>query len=410
MKLALKIGLILLFFKTSLFAQQVIRLSLDEAREIAEQQNPILQIQNNEIGAQKGRYWGEIMPDNPEFGIEFGGIPQGEPYSNYEEKKLFIAQSFRFPTHYVFQHRILNADLQKAEINFEKFKRSLIYQVKEAYFNVLLKNRLVDLAKRNLELSQDFYTKSNRKYELGETNRLTMLKAKVNRGIARKQLNGREKDVEAALSQLRQVIGIKAGELQTIELTDILPETVAEMPLERFRQCLFNHPSLREARTSRQSALNMKRMAISEFLPSITFRYFKQDVERNSLWGSEFGFSMPLFFFGQKGKYTEKSAELTKAENFVEAEKLRIDNEFNQAVANYEKALNEVELYQADLLRVAEEAFRIAQRSYEVGEIGYLEFIDSQKILIQTREGFLQSLFNYQVEKANIVKLVGEEF
>ena len=69
-----------------------------------------------------------------------------------------------------------------------------------------------------------------------------------------------------------------------------------------------------------------------------------------------------------------------------------------------------MELYQTELVQEAEEAFGLAQRSYNVGEIDYLELIDSQQTLIDTREGYLESLFNYQVEKANLTSLAGVEF
>jgi len=97
------------------------------------------------------------------------------------------------------------------------------------------------------------------------------------------------------------------------------------------------------------------------------------------------------------------------AKYFVNAESLRLQKDLNQAVANFQKAVTEVRLYQTSLLGEAEEVFRIAQKSYTFGEIGYLQFIDAQQTLINTRSGYLRSLTNYQIEKAHLTKLVGEE-
>ena len=72
MKEILYIGLILSLLTSCVFAQETIRLSLEEAQKLAQQQNPNLQIQTNMVSAQKGRYWDEIIPENPEFGVEYG--------------------------------------------------------------------------------------------------------------------------------------------------------------------------------------------------------------------------------------------------------------------------------------------------------------------------------------------------
>ncbi len=409
MKNIFLIFLVLILPVSSGFAQQVKPLSLQDAKNLALQENPLLQIQHKRIEAQKGIYWAEMTPENPELGIENEQIHPNAPFTRYGESRLYMSQSLDFPTTYYFRHKVLNAEIQQRRFGLERFKRELIFMVKKAYFTVLLRNELVKLAQKNLDLSQDFYERAKRSYELGESDRLTFLKAKVNLGEARRQLNGKQKDVDAALSRLRQVLGLRDDDRLKIVLTDSIPETIEEFSYAKLKPKLATHPALLAAQTGRQAALNARRLAYSGFLPQISMTYYKQEIEMDNFWGGGVGLSFPLWFFGQKGRVQQRNAQLSMADHFLSAEGLRLQKDFDLAAANFQKAVNEVRLYQTSLLGEAEEVFRIARQSYAVGEIGYLQFIDAQQTLIYTRQGYLISLNNYQIEKAHLIKLVGEE-
>ena len=401
--------LFFLFANVNAQTQQDLTLSLEQAKSFALKNNPNYQIQLKKIDAQKGVYWSEMMPENPEIGIEVEEVPKSQAYANYGGKRLFVVQEIDFPINYYFRHKLLNADIQREIVQLEEVKRELSFQVKEAYFNLLMQNKLLLLAQKILRLSQDFYEKAKRNYELGESDRLTMLKAKVNFGTAQKRANAAQKDVETGISKLKEVLGLKDHEIISIVLPDSLPETTATVSHEMLKRSLQNHPALRAAQISQNAALNAKRLAYGKFLPQLSMSYFRQEIDKNDFWGGEVSLSIPLWFMGQKGQIQQKKAEQGMADYFYFAEQLRLQREFDHAIAQIEKAANEVKLFQTELLNEAEEVFRIAQQSYTVGEIGYLQFIDAQQTLIQTREGYLQSLFNYQVEKAHLTKLTGVE-
>ncbi len=405
----LLLSLFLIIDFSSGYAQTARTLSLAEAETLALKQNPLLRMQYDKIEAQKGVYWLEMIPENPEFGIEVEQIPKNSPLKRYGEKRVYVSQSLDFPTNYIFRHKSLNAEIQRERFRTEEFKRELIFQVKQAYFNVLLQEKLLGLARKNLELSQEFYDRSKRSYELGETDRLTVLKAKVNLGNAHKQLNGEEKNLDAAIARLRQVLGFKEDERLKIVLTDSIPQTIQEYSYEKLKPGIRIHPALKAAQTEQLAALNASRLAYGGFLPQISLSYFKQKIADQDFWGGGISLSFPLWFFGQKGRVQEQNARFSMARYFVSAENLRLTKDFHQAMANFQKAVNEVRLYQTSLLSEAQEVFRIAQKSYSVGEIGYLQFIDAQQTLINTQSGYLRSLTNYQIEKAHLTKLVGEE-
>ena len=79
--------LLLCIFPLSVLAQSdsVMVLSLKEAEAVAFQNNPHYQAQLKNIGVQKGIYWAEMMPENPEIGIEMEEIPNSGVFKNYNK-------------------------------------------------------------------------------------------------------------------------------------------------------------------------------------------------------------------------------------------------------------------------------------------------------------------------------------
>ena len=399
--------LFLLFFKQIAQGDENLILSLENAKEIALKNNPEYQIQLKRIDLQKGWYWSELMPESPELGMEVEEVPLNLPYSSYGERKLFISQGFDFPTNYLFRHMMNRAKIQQEMTTFKQFKRELFFQVEQAYWSLVLQNELLSLAKKNLELSQNFFDKSKRSYELGEIDRLTMLKAKVNLGATNQKMIAVQMDLAASLAHLRQVLGLNTMKISTI---DSLSDKIDFIATEKLKSGLISHPALQSAQLAKQAMANARRLAYSSFLPQISLTYFKQKINRDDFWGGEVSLSLPLWFMKQKGIIQQATAKRRIADYFYTAEQLRLNRELDQAIAHYKKAANEMRLYQTDLLQEAEEVFHIAQQSYAVGEIGYLDFIDAQQTLIQTQQDYLQSQYNFKIEKANLIRLTGIEF
>ncbi|MBN2089482.1 TolC family protein [candidate division KSB1 bacterium] len=384
-------------------------LKLEEACLFALQHNPAYQAQLQKIKYQEAVYQFEMSPENPTIGIEVEEIPGGQKLSSYGEKRLFISQNFDFPTNYLFLHQQRSADIEKEIAQTEIQKRDIKFQVHETYFSIKLQEALIDLARKNVELSNDFYEKSKRIYNLGETDRLTMLKAKVNAGIAQQNLNSTQHELKTANARFREVMGIQAHEYDQIILIDSLLDSITFVTPARTKARLTEHPVLKIAELTQLSAKAARREAYSKLLPEISLTYFQQEIDKKNFWGGEIGLSFPLWFWKQTGLIQQKRSEVKISEAFYLAEKLKLEREFDEAFVYLEKAIQEVNLYQSELLNEATEVFRIAEKSYSVGEIGYLEFIDAQQTLIQSNASYLHSLYNYQIQKANLIRLTGEK-
>ena len=65
--------------------------------------------------------------------------------------------------------------------------------------------------------------------------------------------------------------------------------------------------------------------------------------------------------------------------------------------------------YEENIMTEAKEMYRIASISYAEGEAGYIELLEAQRTLTQTRNEYVNVLYNYQTALAALVKEVGGE-
>ena len=113
-------------------------------------------------------------------------------------------------------------------------------------------------------------------------------------------------------------------------------------------------------------------------------------------YGTSAGISLPIWFmFEQKGKIQEASAQQSISEYELLSLKNEIVLKLKIAITDYENDLKQVQLYMNDILPQTEEILRTAIKSYDVGELTYLEYLQAKQTLVNSRTNFNLVLFNY---------------
>jgi len=120
------------------------------------------------------------------------------------------------------------------------------------------------------------------------------------------------------------------------------------------------------------------------------------------------GVSLPLPLFDRnRGGVLEASRRLAKAGDEYRAEEVRLLAELSQAYERLAAIIREIEVLRATLLPGARSAFEAAARGYELGKFGFLDVLDAQRTLFQTRTQYLRALADGQRGVSEIERLVG---
>ena len=148
-------------------------------------------------------------------------------------------------------------------------------------------------------------------------------------------------------------------------------------------------------------------MSKGELLPDISFKYFKQKLLGNdNYWGMEVGLGIPLWFWWQQsGNIKESNYEYKIASSEEAGFRKTLENEINKTFEEYENSLRQVKFFNEEALKETEEILRQAKKSYEEGEIGYVEYLQALNLAYETRTQYLNSIYNFNQSIIKLEKL-----
>ena len=391
---------------------EINRLSLNEAIEIGIKQNPELMQATENINAAKGKFWNGISLPQPELELNLEYTPVNTSLSNYSERTFAISQSFEFPTNYFLKG---NKYSKEEEIALEQYllkKYELVKQIKSAYFKVLADQSIVKFSEENLIISDNFYKKAQIRYNVGEGTNIEELTAKVQLSEAKNKLEIAKNNLNTSLAELNYVLGYgNQNKTSSLLLTDSLIFTEHNLSLETVYQTAEEtNPQIKEAELNNGIAGVEKTLAWSSLLPIFNFAYFKQSRDGdNGFYGASFGVSVPLWFImDQRGAIQEASANVSISEAQLQQTKNEIRLKLKNAYTSYINNQQQIKTYNDDILPQTEEVYRTAIKSYDAGELSYLEYMQVKQLVINARENYITALFNYNNSLFELEEIIGK--
>ena len=401
---------VLALFVSKLYGQtEINRISLNEAIEIGVRQNPELIQATENISAAKGRFWNGISLPQPELELSLEFAPVNTSLSNYSERTFAISQSFEFPTNYFLKGKKYS---KEEEIAFEQYllkKYELVKQIKSAYFKVLADQSIVKYSEEYLIISDDFYKKAQIRYNVGEGTNIEELTAKVQLSEAKNKLEIAKNNLNTSLAELNYVLGY--GNQNTLTLTDSLIYSEHNLSLETaYQTAEETNPEIKAAKLNNGIAGVEKTLAWSSLLPNFNFAYFKQSRDGdNGFYGASFGISVPLWFImDQRGAIQEASANESISEALLQQTKNEIRLKLKNAHTSYINNQQQIKTYNDDILPQTEEVYRTAIKSYDAGELSYLEYMQVKQLVINARENYITALFNYNKSLFDLEEIIGK--
>ncbi len=385
-------------------------LTIDKAITMAMEQSPDIQALHKAYVAEKGRAWTTWWPSDPNLVYGWEGVPRGAGLEQFDEKRLTLTQQIEFPTNILWRNRLASREVEAARWRLEQGKLNVRAAVIEAYYRYLASNETLQLARERVALAEDFYNKVSIRRRVGEAPAIEMVRANVELTRSRNDLRGAESRARAAMSRLNSILGRKADSPITSADSLHYRRLDGAITLDNIReQALAAHPVLREAGALVSAAGHMRKLAWGSLLPAIEISAFRQNLGGNpDFYGIEVGLQVPLWFaFRQRGEIQQSVARYSMQKSIKLRQQLDLLSDIEASFSEYQAQRDQVEAYIATLLEQANEVYRIALRSYEEGEIGYLQVIEAQQTLIEVRQGYIDTLAGYYAAIAALERASG---
>ncbi|MEQ9303069.1 MAG: efflux RND transporter permease subunit, partial [Marinoscillum sp.] len=376
--------------------------TLDEVIEIAVKNNPTLRaadLKTQQERTLKGASWNLPKTDV--------SVTHGQYNSVFNNDNQFnVNQSIAFPTVYSNQSKLANAKIESSEWREAITKNELVQQVKSTWYGLLMEKNKRRLLMEQDSIYQSFSRAANLRYRTGETNLLE--KATAESQVA---------EIKVMLEQNKSDIEIYQTSLKTLLNTDLLIDPAGDSLIQREVESLIaeadvdDNPTLAWFRQQIAVAEKEKSLEKSKLMPDLMVGYFNQslngpnqDINGNPVTygssdrftGFQVGISIPIF--GAKSQASAiRTIELKKQENeaLFQSVNNELEGRLQSLLQQYYKFQNSLSYYQTNALPQAELILNQAQKGFQSGDIGYVEYTQGLNRSLSVRFNYLDILNQY---------------
>ena len=422
---------VMLFGVASSFGQQPLQLTLDQALEIALSESNTIKIADMTIEktgyAKKGSY-ASLYPNISASGsyqrtllkqvmvMDMGGEPMEIKVGRDNNISAAASASMPLINASLWESlKLSGMDVEMAVEQARSSKISLIKQVKQSFYAVLLAEESLNVVTQVYENAQKNYEKTEQRAQVGKASELDRLRAQVTVMNAEPNVSSAENAVLLATWQLKAVMGI---DLETeVEVVGKISDYTDNM-LSPYvaNEDLSGNSSLAQLELQGRMLESTIRMQKKQYIPtlaaSINYNYSAMgDDELRWFPSSTAALSLSVPIFDGFAKHNN-IMQSKKTKDMLDLQREDAERNLRIGIRNYNDQMALcIKNYQAanSTVEIAQKSYEITEKMYEVGKATLVELNDAQLALEQAQLTQAQAIYNFMVAKANLDEMLGKE-
>ncbi len=303
-------------------------------------------------------------------------------------------------------------------LDYEAYKTTLsatindvIYQTKDAYYNLLYAFENKKVAQDTVDKFEMFYNQAKAFYEIGMNPKVDVTIAEVNLSNAKLQLIQADNAVNLAVARLNNIMGVPFIDQYNVQ------ERLKYQPVDiTFNQSVEiareARPELKLAELKVESAKQTMKLVKKSYFPTLSVegQYQRGGKSWNSNYGYNFGgyLNFPTIN-GMLIKNEIKEArylydkEIANAKNTQNQIYLEIQNAF----LKLQEKKNQMPVAMLNV-KQSKENYELSYGRYRVGEASPTELKDAQINYQQAQLSYYNALYQYNSAKAELEKSIGK--
>ncbi len=295
---------------------------------------------------------------------------------------------------------------------------SMVSQVKQAFYSVLLAKEAYNVYKEVYDNALKNFEDVEKKYNVGKASEFEYLRAKVNVNNAEPEVFSAENTVTLAIWQLKAIMGIDLATELDVEgsLSDYSNELVASLTNDTIS--FENNTNLLQLKLQDEMLNRTIKMTKFQYIPTLSAQFSYNymalgntfDMNWNPYSMVALSLNIPIFDGFLK---RNNIRQYQKTQDILRLNIEDVERNLNIAMENYRNEMNtSVKRYTAaeTTLEMAQKSYDISQKMYEVGKATLVELNDAQLALTQAQLTMSQAIFQYMTNKAAIEELMGVDY
>jgi len=392
-------------------------LTLTEAVKVALEKNPEIQQLQHRFRATEAKAKQAPYLEDPQIAFQLNGVPLSNPtnLNQSDWNSIGIRQTLPFFGKLGLKEKIAQRDAKMAEQELRAKEREIISMVKMAYAELFMASRSVEILREQLEILHTVIDATEARYRVGRVTQQDVFKAQLEQSDVLNQLILAEEETSVATIKLNTAMYQPPRTPIQIP-TDIEANTAAVTVSGLDDLALASRPELRAAEEGIERAEGMYELAdrnrkYPDFM--VGWDYMRMPTEmKKDRYGAMVNITIPFspWTAGKRAYEVEESlAEVRAARSNREAIRNVTVKEVAQAETKVEAAKRSLQLYREGLLSQAELSFRSALAAYQTGRVEFVNLLEAQRALRETRMGYYKATANLMQNLADLERAVGKE-
>jgi cobalt-zinc-cadmium resistance protein CzcA len=403
-------GGLLLLQQNPAQAQSTVSLTLDSAISLAVKNN--LRLRSAGLSVEQARALQKSGTDLSKTEIL---VTQDPTSGGNMDNSIGITQNIAWPGLYKNQRKLLSKQTLLASSTSNMTKAEIIREVREAWYAYLMNKESLKVLTFQDSLYKGFVSKAEIRVKTGETSNLELISARNQFQQIQTLKLGVMTGLANNESILKQLLNTSAPLVVVHDKPLVFPVSLDSLTLSKNPQVSSGLQSaeVARARIAVEQAKGMpdfilgysQQLLISAFNPAnISRNYFPG----TRIAGIQLGVALPVFNRANRArvKAEQLSSEIAKTDLLNTKSRLML--EYTQEVQHYQQYLQAVNYYLSQGLKQAAEQLRIAQVSFDLGEIGYIEYIQNITSAVQSRLSYIEALSQLNQSAIQIQYIKGE--
>ena len=334
-----------------------------------------------------------------------------------QEAKYGLSQKIPFLGKLSLKAKVQSKHADMFKEKYEAAKREVIKNIKFVYCDISWVDKATQITEEEKGILESLERVAQRRYESNLAPQQDVIKAQI--GLSKLI------DKLFLLKQNRKSLVAKMNSILNRQRDRGLGRTESLEPKEFEYQLGQLHKIAQESRQELLAAnLDIERaeyeksLARLDYFPDFTlgFDYIQVGGGHTSMpndgedaWMGRMAINVPIWFGKLAAQLKEKRADLEGVKKKYEDAENNIAYEVEDLYYKITTYTDIISLYKTALIPQTEQSFAAAKTGYETGKVDFLNWLDAERVLLQTRLAYYKAMVDYQKSIAFLERVVGKD-
>jgi outer membrane protein TolC len=310
--------------------------------------------------------------------------------------------------------KLASLDYQIEQIRLRALILNTIFQVKEAYFNVLRQKKLIEATQKAIERDETLKEVSRAKVEAKLATRRDILSAEIILQKDHAELVRAQTEYQGALDYLKDVMGVPI-EREIRLAVDKLPFQPVEIQEEAWiEEALANNLEIKLQEMVLKKGQFQTKLAANNLLPALDIelgysRLDDNDVRRDSRNRDLYAglrFSYPLYNVQASTEKQRAILAERQLQRVLEDSRRQIIRRVRNAARSMTRSITRIQILLKNI-EAAKEKVQFATTMFNMGRASNLDITDAQEDLLKAEVDLVEEVADYYIQLAQLEELLG---